>query len=1275
MHFFPTAAFLLSAVSPATDEVAKQPFYETAAFINSAIFIGLILASGFIGHWLAKGLRVAEYGFKFGVILFALLASAVVVVRGWPPRLGYDLGGGSILVYKVDENMRNWRPEEMMDSLLTAISNRINPGGQKEMSVRSLGTNMVQIVMPTVTGSSEKEKEAEKQKVKDLIATTGALQFRIEATTRDDPTLIEKARAERAKYPARLEKPLVVTERGKKAEWIRVRDQEVDSVKFNYDEDTGTRQPNEAAMMVGTVKDKDKTGKEIDKELWEVLVLDPESPAYDVTGRDIRDARAGHNPKDNSPEVEFSFNSAGGVKFGRLTGEHMIPGSTFRYHLAIVMDNELQTAPTLQAAITDNGVITGKFTEEKVKEYVDIINAGSLPAALETTPVRDNTIDPTLGKETIKQSLYAMLIASIVVPLFMIFYYRFAGLVAVLVLSLNMLMLVALMILIKAPFTLPALAGLALTVGMAVDNNVLIYERLREEISHGAALRMAIRNSFHRVGVVIIDANITHLIAATVLWSVGTEQIKGFAVTFWLGAVLSIWATMFVARVMFEVTERRRWIHRLNMMQWIGHTKIDFMAWFPACATFSVVITVLGLVIAVVRGQGLFDIDFTGGVSVQAAFRQEQKIEDIRKAVDVHKDVLPDATVTNTHQEDEPENHRVIIDTSNSNREQVEAMLKELFDNELVTLGLSATVVEPEKPAPKPVEKKDFGNFVPPISFQGMEKSATVPGTKSGELPAEKSAPKPADTSKPAETSKPADSTKPAETMKPAETSKPAETTKPAETSKPADTTKPAETSKPADTTKPADTMPGENKPLEAKPRQSRSDLPALSLVAMAGPEAVLLAQAEPAPAKTSAESKADEKGSAKAEPLKADAKAEPAKADAKSEPLKADAKAEPAKLETKSEPPKADAKTPPKADADAKTEKPAGKISPENLPLPLIKADTAAVAPATEPMFQAKLELSSTVAKWVEEKEGDQVKRTVQEVPVPVRYDATRLQAAVEAALKEYEIDPKLLRIELTNPDGLTTSDHWDLKLSPNSEKPVGLTPARFKQVLKTLESKVSGLAYFPIEDNIGSAVASDTQFWAVVALVSSWSLIIIYLWIRFQGVAFGVAAVVALIHDVLVMLGAIAFSSYLARIPGLTTVTLIEPFKINLPIVAAFLTIIGYSVNDTIVVFDRIREIRGKSPTLTRQMVNDATNQTLSRTLLTSLTVMMVVVILYIFGGVAVHGFAFALIIGVLTGTYSSIYVAAPILLWMLHPKEMSAETASGKPEEPAENQPRRR
>jgi SecD/SecF fusion protein len=143
-----------------------------------------------------------------------------------------------------------------------------------------------------------------------------------------------------------------------------------------------------------------------------------------------------------------------------------------------------------------------------------------------------------------------------------------------------------------------------------------------------------------------------------------------------------------------------------------------------------------------------------------------------------------------------------------------------------------------------------------------------------------------------------------------------------------------------------------------------------------------------------------------------------------------------------------------------------------------------------------------------------------------------------------------------------------------------------------------------------------------------------------------FGLSVIVALVHDVLVTLGALAVSYWLAPYLGAVGV---EPFKINLPIIAAFLTIIGYSLNDTIVIFDRIREIRGKSPDITAELVNRSVNETLSRTLLTSLTVFLVVVILYAFGGQGIHGFAFALVVGTISGTYSTIYIATPVLIWL--------------------------
>ena len=145
---------------------------------------------------------------------------------------------------------------------------------------------------------------------------------------------------------------------------------------------------------------------------------------------------------------------------------------------------------------------------------------------------------------------------------------------------------------------------------------------------------MAIRNSFHRVGVVIVDANLTHLIAATVLFVVGTEQVKGFAVTFWLGTVLSLWTSMFVARVVFKIAERKHWLTKLNMMHVISNPKIDFMHWFPVALTFSILITIGGLVVAFISRRVLLDIDFTGGVSVQVEFLQTRDIADVRQALE-----------------------------------------------------------------------------------------------------------------------------------------------------------------------------------------------------------------------------------------------------------------------------------------------------------------------------------------------------------------------------------------------------------------------------------------------------------------------------------------------------------------------------------------------------------------------------------------------------------------------------------------------------------------
>jgi len=213
-----------------------------------------------------------------------------------------------------------------------------------------------------------------------------------------------------------------------------------------------------------------------------------------------------------------------------------------------------------------------------------------------------------------------------------------------------------------------------------------------------------------------------------------------------------------------------------------------------------------------------------------------------------------------------------------------------------------------------------------------------------------------------------------------------------------------------------------------------------------------------------------------------------------------------------------------------------------------------------------------------------------------------------------------------------------------------VGLEQDAVRNVLQQLQQDMNSSPLFPLANRIGGRVSQDMQVKAAYAIAVSLLGVIAYLWLRFQKVIYGLAAGAALVHDVLITIGMLALSAYIVRsVPALAEALQLEAFQINLTIVAAVLTIMGYSLNDTIVTFDRLREIKGKSPRLTPRMVNMSVNQCLSRTILTALTVFIVVAILYFFGGEGIHSFAFAFLIGVIAGTYSTVYIAAPVLLWL--------------------------
>src|SRR5262249_42215507 len=199
-------------------------------------------------------------------------------------------------------------------------------------------------------------------------------------------------------------------------------------------------------------------------------------------------------------------------------------------------------------------------------------------------PVSENTMGATLGADTIKWGTYSVVIAFVAVLAFMLCYYRFAGLVACVALLGNLLITVAVMVLVKATFTLPGLAGLVLTLGMAVDANVLIYERLREERERGASLALAIRNGYDRAFGVIIDTHLSSIFTAIVLYVVGNDQLKGFGISLTLGLLISLFTSLFVTRTLFDLWLSRGWLHKLSMMKLFSKPNIDFMAiryyWF-----------------------------------------------------------------------------------------------------------------------------------------------------------------------------------------------------------------------------------------------------------------------------------------------------------------------------------------------------------------------------------------------------------------------------------------------------------------------------------------------------------------------------------------------------------------------------------------------------------------------------------------------------------------------------------------------------------------------
>ena len=347
-------------------------------------------------------------------------------------------------------------------------------------------------------------------------------------------------------------------------------------------------------------------------------------PEEGLTGKYITRAVAHRNPVDNSVAIAFSLNSEGAQKFAKVTRENV--GQL----LGIVLDGELASAPRINGEIpAGQGEITGDFT---IEEGIELANVLMNPLESPVQVLEERRVDPSLGADSVRSGIVACIISAILVSVFMLVYYMFAGVVANIAMVLNLLILMGVMCLIGATLTIPGIAGVVLTVGMAVDANVLIYERIREELAKGKSLRSAVAAGYDRAFGVIFDGNITTLIAGVIMIYLGSGPIRGFGVTLSIGIATSMYTALVVTRLIFDFALARG-KKSMKMLHVVGETHIDFMKFAKYAFIFSWLLILIGIGYTAHRGSDALGVDFKGGDSLMLAFENKVPLEQLRATV------------------------------------------------------------------------------------------------------------------------------------------------------------------------------------------------------------------------------------------------------------------------------------------------------------------------------------------------------------------------------------------------------------------------------------------------------------------------------------------------------------------------------------------------------------------------------------------------------------------------------------------------------------------
>jgi len=372
-----------------------------------------------------------------------------------------------------------------------------------------------------------------------------------------------------------------------------------------------------------------KKGQSGTKEVYRYLVN--KKAERGLTGKHIKRAFVNRHHITNEPEIDFELDSEGATIFGDITREWQPKGNKF-YYLAIVLDGELYSAPRIMGPIEGgHGQITGGMMD--VKEAFELATALESPLEAPVKIREERTVDPTLGADSIRSGIKASLIGVIAVAAFMIVYYLFSGVIAVFAMLLNVFILLGVMCSVGTTLTLPGIAGIVLTIGMSVDANVLIFERIREELAAGKSLRGALSAGYSKAFGTIFDSHVTTLISSIILIFMGTGPVKGFGVALTIGVALSLFTALVVTRLIFDWLLAKGWLKSMPMMHIIRGTKIDFMRWAKPAFVLSWTLILIGVGYGIHRGKDVMGVEFAGGDNMTFMFAQKVEVDKLRDTV------------------------------------------------------------------------------------------------------------------------------------------------------------------------------------------------------------------------------------------------------------------------------------------------------------------------------------------------------------------------------------------------------------------------------------------------------------------------------------------------------------------------------------------------------------------------------------------------------------------------------------------------------------------